>query len=401
MKKQTLFLLAATIILGVSFLNSTNATQRTFRFDGTITISYNADVPVGAPFVATLSYDDAQAPFSSGSDYAVYSNYTYEIVVSGMTFGKKSGDQLMVMNGVPHDKFYIVGTSPFADFNLIDNTLSVFSSTALPSTLTLSNFNSAWVIWNDNLNPNGFLGTINSITDITSTVCPQPQGDWKNNPDWPVAELMLGTQPYSQSELVDILNMPVGKGKNADASLILAKQLIAAKLNIANGVAASEEIQGSVDSADELIGSNTIPMSVGPRTASGKHMTNVAGFLESFNNGELTEGCSLAKSGATEDNKITQVLPDDYVLDQNYPNPFNPTTQIRFGIPKAGNVTLKIYNSVGQLVKTLVDGNISEGYYQVTWNATDNSGNKLSSGVYFYRITSGTFTQVNKMMLLK
>jgi len=401
MKKQTLFLLAATIILGVSFLNSTNATQRTFRFDGTITISYNADVPVGAPFVATLSYDDAQAPFSSGSDYAVYNNYTYEIVVSGMTFGKKSGDQLMVMNGVPHDKFYIVGTSPFADFNLIDNTLSVFSSTALPSTLTLSNFNSAWVIWNDNLNPNGFLGTINSITDITSTVCPQPQGDWKNNPDWPVAELMLGTQPYSQSELVDILNMPVGKGKNADASLILAKQLIAAKLNIANGVAASEEIQDSVDSADELIGSNTIPMSVGPRTASGKHMTNVAGFLESFNNGELTEGCSLAKSGATEDNKITQVLPDDYVLDQNYPNPFNPTTQIRFGIPKAGNVTLKIYNSVGQLVKTLVDGNISEGYYQVTWNATDNSGNKLSSGVYFYRITSGTFTQVNKMMLLK
>jgi hypothetical protein len=94
-------------------------------------------------------------------------------------------------------------------------------------------------------------------------------------------------------------------------------------------------------------------------------------------------------------------LPEDFVLEQNYPNPFNPATQIRFGLSRAGNVTLKIYNSAGQLVKTLVDGNMSEGYHQVTWDATDNSGSKLSSGVYFYRITAGTFNQVNKMMLLK
>ena len=94
-------------------------------------------------------------------------------------------------------------------------------------------------------------------------------------------------------------------------------------------------------------------------------------------------------------------LPDNFTLDQNFPNPFNPTTQIRFGIPEAGSVTLKIYNSVGQLVKTLVDENMSEGYHQVTWDATDNSGSKLSSGVYFYRLTAGTFAQVNKMLLLK
>ncbi|MEJ2494713.1 MAG: FlgD immunoglobulin-like domain containing protein [Ignavibacteriaceae bacterium] len=102
---------------------------------------------------------------------------------------------------------------------------------------------------------------------------------------------------------------------------------------------------------------------------------------------------SLSSNGST--------LLDNFTLDQNFPNPFNPTTQIRFGIPESGNVTLKIYNSVGQLVKTLVDGNMSEGYHQVTWDATDNSGSKLSSGVYFYRITAGTFTQVNKMMFLK
>jgi Tol biopolymer transport system component len=94
-------------------------------------------------------------------------------------------------------------------------------------------------------------------------------------------------------------------------------------------------------------------------------------------------------------------VPTQYSLDQNFPNPFNPTTQIRFGIPEASNITLKVYNNVGQLVKTLVDGNMNEGYHQVTWDATDNNGNKLSSGVYFYRITTVTFNQVNKMLLLK
>jgi len=94
-------------------------------------------------------------------------------------------------------------------------------------------------------------------------------------------------------------------------------------------------------------------------------------------------------------------LPGDFVLDQNYPNPFNPATQIRFGLPEAGNVTLKIYNSVGQLVKTLVNGNMSEGYHQVNWDATNSSGSKLSSGIYFYTLTSGSFIESKKMILMK
>jgi len=94
-------------------------------------------------------------------------------------------------------------------------------------------------------------------------------------------------------------------------------------------------------------------------------------------------------------------LKEQFVLEQNYPNPFNTSTQIRFGIPYAGKVTLKIYNSDGKQVKTLVDGNMSKGYHQVTWDATDNSGNKISSGIYFYRITAGKYTQMNKIMLSK
>ena len=124
----------------------------------------------------------------------------------------------------------------------------------------------------------------------------------------------------------------------------------------------------------------------------GKYVS-YAGFTSAVPSSPLGNGTTVSTNESS--------IPNQYILDQNFPNPFNPTTQIRFGIPEASNVTLRIYNSVGQLVKTLVDGNMSEGYHQVTWDATDNSGNKLSSGVYFYRITTGTFNQVNKMLLMK
>ncbi len=118
-----------------------------------------------------------------------------------------------------------------------------------------------------------------------------------------------------------------------------------------------------------------------------------AGFTSAVSSSPLGNGTTVSTNESS--------VPTRYTLDQNFPNPFNPTTQIRFGIPEASNVTLKVYNNVGQLVKILVDGNMNEGYHQVSWDATDNKGNKLSSGVYFYRITTGTFNQVNKMLLLK
>ena len=89
-------------------------------------------------------------------------------------------------------------------------------------------------------------------------------------------------------------------------------------------------------------------------------------------------------------------LPESYGLSQNYPNPFNPSTEIRFALPQDGYVTLKIYNSLGQEVASLIDGNAPAGYHTVQLDA----GN-LASGIYFYRITAGSFSQIKKMMLLK
>ncbi|MEJ2722137.1 MAG: T9SS type A sorting domain-containing protein, partial [bacterium] len=90
-------------------------------------------------------------------------------------------------------------------------------------------------------------------------------------------------------------------------------------------------------------------------------------------------------------------------LEDNYPNPFNPTTTIRYSIAEAGPVTLRIYNAVGQLVRTLVNERQSPSTdgFSVVWNGANDDGYPVSSGVYFYKLTAADFTQTKKMVLLK
>ena len=88
--------------------------------------------------------------------------------------------------------------------------------------------------------------------------------------------------------------------------------------------------------------------------------------------------------------------PSTYALSQNYPNPFNPTTLIRYQIPSAGRVTLRVYNLIGQQVAELVNNTQEAGRYQVSWDASH-----LPSGIYFYRLASGGFTQTRKLTLVK
>jgi len=86
---------------------------------------------------------------------------------------------------------------------------------------------------------------------------------------------------------------------------------------------------------------------------------------------------------------------------RNYPNPFNPETTISYSLPQDGLVCVKVFNSRGQLVTTLVDGEQPSGVYNVTWKGTDAAGNSVSSGIYFYRVTAGNKTINRKMLLLK
>ncbi|KAA3606535.1 MAG: T9SS C-terminal target domain-containing protein [Calditrichaeota bacterium] len=90
-------------------------------------------------------------------------------------------------------------------------------------------------------------------------------------------------------------------------------------------------------------------------------------------------------------------------LGQNFPNPFNPETEITYQIPKKSFVTISIFNLQGQLVRELVKKRKAQGTYKVSWDGTDESGNRVSSGIYFYQLKTGNgdFTQTKKMLLLK
>jgi len=102
------------------------------------------------------------------------------------------------------------------------------------------------------------------------------------------------------------------------------------------------------------------------------------------------------------------LLPKVYALQQNYPNPFNPTTSIQYQLPFDSRVIVKIYDIMGKEVRSLIDDNQEAGFKSIEWNSTNNSGNVVASGVYFYRITatnmaepSKIFVDTKKMMLLK
>ena len=90
-----------------------------------------------------------------------------------------------------------------------------------------------------------------------------------------------------------------------------------------------------------------------------------------------------------------------YALHANAPNPFNPATQIRFDLPVSGPVELKVYDMLGQQVRTLVSSSLTVGSHQVEWDGRNASGAQASSGVYFYRLQAGEFVQMRRMMLLK
>jgi flagellar hook assembly protein FlgD len=99
-------------------------------------------------------------------------------------------------------------------------------------------------------------------------------------------------------------------------------------------------------------------------------------------------------------------LPTSFAVDQNFPNPFNPSTTIRYALPMQAQVTLKVYNMLGQEVTTLVNTQQTGGYYTAVWDGTTRFGSHVSSGVYTYRldataIDGRTLSTQRKMVMLK
>jgi hypothetical protein len=111
-----------------------------------------------------------------------------------------------------------------------------------------------------------------------------------------------------------------------------------------------------------------------------------------------TNGESLFKTTTSTLTNIinSKIQPSSFGLEQNYPNPFNPTTTIKFDLPKATEVSLKVFNVLGEEVTTLVSDRLSTGLYSYEWDASN-----LASGVYLYRLRAGDYVETRKMVLMR
>ena len=98
---------------------------------------------------------------------------------------------------------------------------------------------------------------------------------------------------------------------------------------------------------------------------------------------------------------LLEVIPNNFSLSKNYPNPFNPITNLDFSIPKRSNVTLRVFNMMGQEVVTLINEKKSYGNYSTSWNGLDSKGVNVSSGVYFAELKTQEARRITKMLLLK
>ena len=97
----------------------------------------------------------------------------------------------------------------------------------------------------------------------------------------------------------------------------------------------------------------------------------------------------------------TNALPTTFDLAQNYPNPFNPTTTIKYQLPKKADVKIVIYNMLGQVVRTIVDKSVDAGYQEVVWDGLNDTGNRVATGVYIYRMETDKFVKAHKMIMMK
>ncbi len=94
-------------------------------------------------------------------------------------------------------------------------------------------------------------------------------------------------------------------------------------------------------------------------------------------------------------------IPTEFALHENYPNPFNPTTTLRFDLPEVSDMTLTIYNMLGQKVRTFNMNDTPAGYHSIKWNATNDNGDPVGAGVYLYQLRANQYVKTRKMVLLK
>lgn len=227
--------------------------------------------------------------------------------------------------------------------------------------------------------------------------CQRNLTDWKNNPkDWALnsVPMKLGTKLYySKNQILDLLNRP----DNGDASIVLAKALITAKFNVAQGSELSPIVL-TINSAMNIIGSHRLPYDnpVLFSSPTGVQMLNLTSTLDSYNSGKLnTTTCTGTPPAIAKIYLQKETHPGFYSLSV-FPNPLSSESTISFSLPQQQNVSITIFDANGRLVKSFAEAGFSQGEHKLLWNAE-----KVSPGTYVLRIETSTSVQSRKLIVIK
>ena len=240
--------------------------------------------------------------------------------------------------------------------------------------------------------------TVNSSLEEGATYWWYVRVKYENDPDWYTASSIWSfTVDAGASAVMPLVGSPANGVTISDNSPVLSWYL---PTQSESALSYEVELADNPEFANVEVYDNISELNAKvPGLEEGEYYWRVRsktdGSISSYSNtGNFKVGDGVT---SVEDEE----LPLTYDIDQNYPNPFNPTTTINYALPEANYVSIKIYNMLGQEVKTLVNTEVKAGRHKVEWRGENNYGQKVSSGTYIYRITAGEYTQAKKMILLK
>ncbi|KAA3618617.1 MAG: T9SS C-terminal target domain-containing protein [Calditrichaeota bacterium] len=260
-------------------------------------------------------------------------------------------------------------------------------------------------------------GVLTEETTVTFNINMAPAADVTTNPDFELFRLgtdsvwvELNTPPLAQTQgfasMDDaryLLLDPDGDGIYSGDAVLKAPTFIAINYILVYSTA----------DAGTYVRNDNGPVAPGRRyyqfvppyevTADGPNFPTAFNFatFDWKNGGELTVEDPPDLTTISAVNSGNDLLPARFALEQNYPNPFNPSTTVKYSLAKTSDVRINVYNSLGQLVKVLVDQKQDAGSFEVTWTGRDVAGRIASSGIYFVKMTAGDFKSIKKMTLLK
>lgn len=255
-----------------------------------------------------------------------------------------------------------------------------------------------------------YTNAVASLTYPANTLLPTPKVTPVMAPLAKVEKTHFTTDYFNTGANATVLLRIAGAADGDEVAIKLQNGKIAGMGIVEKGKAVATvwgDNSETADIADGAVSGESLALLYWSASDQKEKYLTVSGMLNGLTGKKVGTGLTYETDGATVvdasigSDAVTGVssfnaIPKTYELNQNYPNPFNPTTSIHYAIPRDSQVKLEIFDILGARVLTVVDNPQTAGYYTVTFDASN-----LSTGVYFYRLSAGDFSQVKKMMLLK